>query len=148
MEETDVFSRPRRGLGRQTTVAWMTQHGFEEDLRDLQTKSNSRQQPPNDQLRYMPRRSLKYATDDHEEHAQPNGTSSAPLLAVEDTNDRTCESAELKCSDDNALNGGIIGGGEDREEGLFGDDASHHGHVVTEEPEGAGRNAGYSELKR
>ena len=96
----------------------------------------------------MPRRSLKYATDDHEEHAQPDSTSSAPLLSVEDTNNCTDKSAELECGNDNALNGSIVGGGEDGKEGLFGDDASHYGHVVTEEPEGAGRNAGYGELKR
>ena len=96
----------------------------------------------------MPRRSLKYATNDHEKHAQPDSTSSAPLLSVEDTNNRTDESAELECGNDYALNGSIVGRGKDGEERLFGDDATHHGHIVTEEPESAGRNAGYGELKR
>jgi hypothetical protein len=113
----------------------------------------------------MPGRALQDASDQHEDHAEPD--SRTPSQAV--TNVKTCQRSyqrpKFKSSNDNALDSGIVHLGEYRCEWALGDDTSlaiiswntlqwkfggrshHDRHVIAEKPKGACSNGRYGEVE-
>jgi hypothetical protein len=114
---------------------------------NLKTQSDTRKQTSDDKLGQGPCRSLKSTTNDHEEHSQPDSSTTADFVANIEAEQRTEESTNFEGSNSDTLDCGIEGLGEDVEEGLFCDDTTHDRHIITEQPKGAGSDGSNGELK-